>query len=93
MSFDETAAEKFRAVAAADDRFERLVRRRVFLLYWLLCVANRLAESADVLNSGLGASLPGQLWTAMFVIASSAAVTEPAFRAARRVATRPPMRT
>ena len=27
-----------RAVAAADDRFERLVRRRVFLLSWLLCV-------------------------------------------------------
>ena len=56
MSFDD-GGTGFRAVAAADDRFERLVRRRVFLLYWLLCVANRLAESADVLRDAAAAAL------------------------------------
>ena len=48
----------------------------------LVSVFARLAESANVLSSGLGVSLPGQLWTAIFVLCSSAAVTEPSFRAA-----------
>lgn len=68
--------------AGDERRFERMLSRRVFLFYWLVCVFARLAESANVLSSGLGVSLPGQLWTAIFVLCSSAAVTEPSFRAA-----------
>ena len=75
-------------VARRRRRFERMLSRRVFLFYWLVCVFARLAESANVLSSGLGVSLPGQLWTAIFVLCSSAAVTEPSFRAAPRTSAR-----
>ena len=66
---------EFRLAADDERRFERLLRRRVALFYWLLLVALRLFESSRYVTSGVGSHVSGAAWTALFVAASTAAAT------------------
>ena len=66
---------EFRLAADDERRFERLLRRRVALFYWLLLVALRLFESSRYVTSGVGSHVSGAAWTAFFVAASTAAAT------------------
>ena len=73
---DDVPACAFRLPDALDERrFAHALRRRAFVLWWLLCVAARLAESTGVVESGLGTSATSRHFTAIFMIFSSGAAT------------------
>ena len=63
--------------------YEQLLRRRVALFYWALCVFSRVAESAGLKTNGAGGAA-GQIYTVLVVLLSTAAVlfASPAFQAA-----------
>ncbi|KAH8052700.1 hypothetical protein JL721_10820 [Aureococcus anophagefferens] len=51
--------------------YEQLLRRRVALVYWAVCLVARVAESAGLIATGAGGAA-GQIWTALVVVASTA---------------------
>jgi len=62
--------------------YEQLLRRRVTLLYWAVCLVARVAESAGLIATGAGGAA-GKIWTALVVVASTACFfASPAFQAA-----------
>ena len=75
---DDVACFAFTLPDAGDDRrFDLLLRRRVVAFWWLLCVVARLAESTNIVNSGLGNSAASQIWTAALVVSASVTATAP----------------